>query len=78
VHSGTQLKDPLVKSPAGPLFFAVFALLFFLGAYAMWPPDLFSTPMTFGLLLRAIASPALVILGLEFLFAFAIAAWSDG
>ena len=78
VHSGSQLEDPLVKSPAGPFFFAVIAVLFFCGAYLMWPPDVFSIPMTGGALIRVIASPVLAALGLEFLFSFAIAAWSDG
>lgn len=69
-----------IKSVAGPLFFAVFACLFFAGSYAMWPPDFFSTPfseMTFGMLLRAIASPVMVIIGLEFLGALAIVMLSD-
>jgi hypothetical protein len=78
VHSGGQLEDPLAKSPAGPFFFAVIAVLFFCGAYLMWPPDVFSTPMTYGALIRVIASPVLAALGLQFLFSFAIVMWSDG
>ena len=78
MHSGGQLEDPHVKSAAGPLFFAVFAVLFFGLAYAMWPPDFFSSPMTYGAVLRAFASPALAVLGLQFLFSFVIATWSDG
>jgi hypothetical protein len=69
-----------IKSVAGPLFFAAFAFLFFSGSYAMWPSDFFSTPfseMTFGMLLRAVASPMLVIIGLEFLGALAIVTLSD-
>ena len=78
MHSVRQLEDPPVKSAHGPLFFAVFALLFLGGSYAMWPPDFFDSPMTFAAVLRALASPVLAILGLEFLFAFAIVSWSDG
>ena len=77
VHSGGPLDEPVTKS-TGPLFFAAFAVLFFCGAYLMWPPDFFSTPMTTAAVLRAIATPALAILGLEFLFAFAITTLSDG
>jgi hypothetical protein len=46
----------------------------------MWPSDFFSTPfseMTFGVLLRAIASPMLAVIGLEFLAALAIVTLSD-
>ena len=77
MHSGSPLDEPVTKS-TGPLFFAAFAVLFFCGAYAMWPPDFFSTPITTAAVLRAIASPALAILGLEFFFASAIATMSDG
>ena len=65
---------------AGPLFFAAFAILFFSGSYAMWPPDFFSGPFseaTFVTLLRAVASPVLAIIGLEFLGALAIVILAD-
>ena len=67
-------------SVAGPIFFAAFAILFFGGAYAIWPADFFSVPfaeMTSGSLLRAAASPVLAIVGLEFLGALAIVLLSD-
>lgn len=63
------------KHTAGAIFFAVFAVLFLGGAYAMWPADFFSTQfsdMTSGTLLRAAAAPVLAILGLEFVGAFVI------
>ena len=65
-----------VRKSAGPLFFAAFAVLFLSGSYAMWPPDFFSTSsssMTFGMLLRVVASPVLAIVGFEFLGALVIA-----
>ena len=70
----------MLKPAAGPCFFAVIALLLFAGAYAMWPGDFLSTPfpdLTTGMLLRAVASLVLGIIGLEFLAALAIAALSD-
>jgi hypothetical protein len=65
---------------AGALFFAAFFFLFSGGAYAMWPSNFFSTPfaqMTFGMLLRSVASPVLAIIGLEFLGSLAIVTLSD-
>lgn len=50
------------------------------GAYAMWPPGVFSSPfseMTIAVPLRAAASLVLAIIGLEFLGALAIVALSD-
>jgi hypothetical protein len=72
--------ERVIKSVAGPLFFAVIAFLFFSGSYALWPADFFSTPfsgMTSGMLLRALTSPMLAIIGLEFLGALAIVTLSD-
>lgn len=69
-----------IKTVAGPLFFAVVAFLLFGGSYAMWPADFFSIPfsgMTIGVLLRAVASTLLAMIGLEFLCALAIATLSD-
>ena len=69
-----------IRSIAGPLFFAVFAVLFLGGSYAMWPPDFFSassSEMTTGVLLRVIASPVLAIVGPEFLGALVIAVVTD-
>jgi hypothetical protein len=71
-------RDP--KSVAGAFFFATFAILLLGGAYAMWPPDVFASPfseMTMAAPLRAAASLALAIIGLEFLGALAIVALSD-
>ena len=65
---------------AGPLFFAVLALLLFGGAYALWPENVFSTPlseMTIGVPLRIFSSLALAAIGLEFLGALAIVILSD-
>ncbi len=72
--------ERVFKSVAGPVFFGAIALLLLGGSYAMWPSDFFSTPfseMTFGVLLRAIASAVLVVIGLEFVAALAIAMLSD-
>jgi hypothetical protein len=69
-----------IMSIAGPIFFAAFAILFFGGAYAIWPSDFFSIPFaetTGGTLLRAAASPVLAIVGLEFLGALAVVLLSD-
>ena len=69
-----------IESVAGPLFFAAFAFLFFSGSYVMWPSDFSSTTfsgMPSAMLLRAVASPVLAIIGLEFLGALAIAVLSD-
>lgn len=71
-------RDP--KSIAGALFFATCAILLLGGAYAMWPPDVFGSPlseMTVSVPLRAAASLVLAIIGLEFLGALAIVALSD-
>jgi hypothetical protein len=65
---------------AGALFFAAISFLFLGGAYVMWPSDFFSTPfaqMTFGMLLRSVASPVLAIIGLEFFGSLAIVTLSD-
>ena len=65
---------------AGPLFFAVLAILLFSGAYAMWPENFFSalaSEPSIGLLVRALASLILAAIGLEFLGAFAIVINSD-
>ena len=70
----------MLKPVAGPVFFGVIAVLLFAGSYAMWPPGFFSTPysdMTLGMLLRAVASPILAAIGLEFLAALAIVVLSD-
>ena len=70
----------MLKPAAGPLFFGVIALLLFAGAYAMWPSGIFGTPysdMTIAMLLRAVASPILATIGLEFLAALAIVVLSD-
>jgi hypothetical protein len=69
-----------IMSIAGPIFFAAFAILFFGGAYAIWPPDFFGVPfaeMTSGTLLRAAVSPVLALVGLEFLGALAIVTLAD-
>jgi Mg2+/citrate symporter len=61
--------------------YAAFAILFFGGAYVMWPAGFFSTPfsqMEAGSLLRAVASPVLAVIGIEFLSALAIVLLSDG
>jgi protein-S-isoprenylcysteine O-methyltransferase Ste14 len=70
----------MLKPAAGPIFFAVIALLLLAGSYAMWPEGFFSTPfleMTTGMLLRAVASLILVVIGVEFLAALAIVSLSD-
>jgi len=74
------LEEPVVKSAYGPLFFLVPALVFLVGSYAMWPPHFIGTPfseMTSGVLLRAIASPTLAAIGLEFVAALLIVTLSD-
>ena len=68
------------KPVEGAFFFAVVALAILGGAYAMWPPDFFSTPfadMTPAMLLRAAASAALAFIGIEFLGALAIVTQMD-
>ena len=70
----------MLKPAAGPIFFAVIALLLFAGSYALWPEGLFSTPfsmMTAGMLVRTVVSLVLAIIGLEFLAALAIVSLSD-
>ena len=65
---------------AGPLFFGVVAFLLFSGAYAMWPAGFFSalsSELTGDLLLRAVASLVLALIGIEFLGALVIAIMSD-
>jgi hypothetical protein len=69
------------RSFAGPLFFAAFALLFFGIAYAIWPAEFSSLPLSElsgGVLLRAAASAVLAFVGLEFLGACVIATLTDG
>jgi hypothetical protein len=71
-------RDP--KSVAGAIFFATVAVLLLGGAYAMWPPGVLGNPfseMTIAAALRAAASLALGIIGVEFLGALAIVALSD-
>lgn len=56
----------VVKVLATALFFAAISLLCLWGAFAIWPSDFFSTPfsqMTLGMLLQALCSPLLAILG---------------
>ena len=68
------------KPVEGAFFFAVVALALLGGAYAMWPPDFFSTPyadMTPAMLLRAAASAVLAFVGIEFVFALAIVTQAD-
>ena len=75
-----RLADQGNKPVEGAFFFAVVALAVLGGAYAMWPPDFFSTPfaeMTPATLLRAAASAALAFIGIEFVFALAIVMQSD-
>ena len=68
------------KPVEGAFFFAIVALAVLGGAYAMWPPDFFSTPfadMTHAMLLRAAASAVLAFIGIEFLGALAIVTQMD-
>jgi hypothetical protein len=68
------------RSFEGPFFFAVFTLLFCVGAYAMWPADFFAIPfseISAASLLRAVASIMMAILALEFLSACTITTLSD-
>ncbi len=68
------------RSFAALAFFGAFALLFLGGAWAMWPPGVIGTPfaeMGGGMLLRAVASPVLAIIGLEFLGAFVVSLLAD-
>ena len=68
------------KPVEGAFFFAVVALAILGGAYAMWPPDFFSTPfadMTPAMLLRAAATAVLAFIGMEFLGAFVIVTQMD-
>jgi drug/metabolite transporter superfamily protein YnfA len=64
----------------GTMFFAVAAILSLAGAYAVWPPDLFSAAlqdMTPAMLLRAALSLALAVVALEFFGALAVIVLSD-
>ena len=68
------------KPVEGAFFFAVVALAVLGGAYAMWPPDFFSTPfsdMTPAMMLRAAASAVLAFIGIEFIFALAVVTQMD-
>ena len=68
------------KPLAGAIFFGICALALLVGAYAIWPPDVFSTPLaefSFAMLLRAVASIVLLGIGIEFLGALAIVTQSD-
>ena len=70
----------MLKAAAGPLFFGVIAMLLFAGAYVLWPEGYFSTPfsaMTASMLLRAVASPVVALIGVEFLAALAIVLLAD-
>lgn len=74
------MADQSGRPLAGAIFFATIALAVLAGAYAMWPPDVFSTPlagMSPAMLLRLAASMVLVFIGLEFLWALAIVTQSD-
>ncbi len=74
------MADQGSKSLEGAIIFAVIALALMGGAYAMWPPDFFSTPfseMTPAMLLRAAASVVLAFIGVEFVFALAIVTQAD-
>jgi len=65
---------------AGAIFFGGCALALLIGAYVMWPPDVFSTPLadySFAMLLRCAASIVLLGIGIEFLGALAIVTQSD-
>ncbi len=68
------------KLVAGAVFFAVFAMLAMVGAYVMWPDNLFGTALpdiTSAMLLRAAISLSLAFAGLEFLGALLIIALSE-
>jgi hypothetical protein len=68
------------KPLQGAIIFAVIALALLGGACAMWPPGFFSTPfaeMSSAMLLRAGASAALAVIGIEFIGALAIVLRSD-
>jgi len=68
------------RSFAALVFFGAFALLFLGGAYAMWPPGVLAVPfaeMAAGMILRAVMSPVMAIIGLEFVGAFAVALLAD-
>ena len=68
------------KPVEGAFFFAIVALAVLGGAYAMWPPDFFSTPfsdMTPAMMLRAAATAVLAFIGMEFLGALAIVTQMD-
>jgi hypothetical protein len=74
------LGDQGGKPLAGAIFFGACALALLIGAYVMWPPDVFSTPLAdfnFAMLLRAAASIVLLGIGIEFLGALAIVTQSD-
>jgi len=65
---------------AGAIFFGACALALLIGAYVMWPPEVFSTPFadySFAMLLRCAASIVLLGIGIEFLGALAIVTQSD-
>ncbi|MSQ62594.1 MAG: hypothetical protein EXR33_01930 [Betaproteobacteria bacterium] len=74
------MADRSGKPLAGAIFFGVCAFAILSGAYAMWPPDFFSTPfaeMSFAILIRAAASAVLLFIGIEFLGALAIVTQPD-
>jgi len=78
--TGLPLKDQDPKSNEGALFFAAFAALTWVGAYAVWPPHLFDSPfadLTIGTWIRAATSLVLAIGGLEFAGALAIVVLSE-
>ncbi len=74
------MADQGSKPLQGAIIFAVIALAVLGIAYAMWPPDFFSTPfaeMSPAMLLRAVASATLAFIGIEFLGALAIVTIED-
>lgn len=65
---------------AGPIFFGIFTVLFFLGAWGMWPPGLLAGPLSEiagDTALRALGALAMAGIGLEFLGAFVVSLVAD-
>jgi hypothetical protein len=74
------LGDPSGKTLAGAIFFGVCALALLGGAYVMWPPAFFGTPLaefTLAMLVRAAASAVLLTIAIEFLGALVIVTQAD-
>jgi len=68
------------RLPAGPLYFAVFALLALAGAFILWPAGAFGmapAQMSFVLWLRIAFSALLALIGLEFVLSFVILLLTD-